>query len=126
MEEKKNSNWMIYTILIIIIMGGILFFVGKSAGGDYDEFAQCLTDNGAKMYGAYWCPHCAEQKKIFGNSWKHVDYVECSLPNRAGTTQICIEENIQSYPTWEFSDGTKVSGFQSLQTLAQKTGCSLN
>jgi len=26
-------------------------------------FAKCLTENGAKMYGAYWCTHCENQKK---------------------------------------------------------------
>jgi uncharacterized membrane protein len=28
--------------------------------------AQHLTAENAAMYGAYWCPHCANQKKLFG------------------------------------------------------------
>lgn len=94
-----------------------------ACGGQYDAFAQCITDSGAKMYGAYWCPHCTEQKKDFGGSWDIINYIECSLPNRAGQTDICKQANIESYPTWEFADGERVSGRLNFQTLAQKTGC---
>ena len=32
------------------------------------------------MYGAYWCPHCAHQKELFGaEAWSLIPYVECSL-----------------------------------------------
>ena len=35
------------------------------------------------MYGAYWCPHCQAQKKVFGESFQYVPYVECTQQNRA-------------------------------------------
>jgi hypothetical protein len=31
---------------------------------------------GAKMYGAFWCSHCAEQKEAFG-AGAPLPYVEC-------------------------------------------------
>ena len=92
--------------------------------GEYDQFAQCLNDNGAKMFGAYWCPHCSDQKKMFGSSWKYVNYVECSLPNRGGETQVCIDENIESYPTWEVN-GERIGGIVALTRLSELTGCEL-
>ena len=91
----------------------------------YDNFAQCLTDNNVKMFGAYWCSHCANQKNLFGSSFKYVNYIECSLPGRAGQTQICIRENIKSYPTWEFSNGIRKEGTQNLEQLSKLSGCSL-
>lgn len=88
-----------------------------------EEFAKCLTDNGAKFYGAYWCPHCADQKAMFGKSIGLVTYVECSLPGGAGQTEACTTANIKAYPTWEFKDGTRQEGVLSFSTLAQKSGC---
>lgn len=37
-----------------------------------------LKDAGAKMYGAFWCSHCFEQKQIFGKEVaSNFPYVEC-------------------------------------------------
>ena len=124
----KTSTKVFVSVVLLAVVALIGFRMTGNVVADsgiYDEFAQCLTDKDVKMYGAYWCPHCQEQKKLFGGSWDKVDYVECSLPNRAGQTQICIREKINSYPTWEFSDGSRVSGKLSMQDLSLKTGCAL-
>lgn len=122
-----NKSKLIWTILIIaIIVIGITLIVNSiTTPGKYDEFAQCLTDKGIKMYGAYWCPHCTAQKELFGKSWKYVNYIECSLPNRAGQTTECRDAGIQSYPTWEFVDSSRISGSLSLQQLNEKSDCEL-
>jgi len=108
----------------ILILAGLCVFLA-ACGGQYNEFAQCLADSGAKMYGAYWCPHCQDQKQQFGPSWDFVNYIECSLPNRGGQTDVCKQANIESYPTWEFADGSRQVGALTFQTLSQKTGCTL-
>lgn len=100
---------------------------GVKAGepGQYEDFAKCLTEKGVKMYGAYWCPHCQNQEKMFGGSWKYVDYIECSLPNRGGQNAACNNAGINGYPTWEFANGERVEGEVPLQQLSEKSGCSL-
>lgn len=125
MEKKINSKKIRNRAIFIIVLGLAVWgiYAAVQSQNKYDEFAQCLTEEGVKMYGAYWCPACQEQKRVFANSWKHVDYVECSLPNRGGQTQECIVEGIQSYPTWEFSDGSKISGVLSINQLNERTGC---
>jgi hypothetical protein len=102
-----------------------LMLLAACGSGKYDEFAQCLGDKGATFYGAYWCPHCANQKELFLDSVDKLPYVECSLPNKAGQTQICIDKNISRYPTWEFADGSRIINVQQLHVLAEKTGCAL-
>ncbi len=125
----KTPGVLIIGIVALIvgffIFRGITGTVVLDDGANYDNFAKCLTEKGAKMYGAYWCPHCQNQKKLFGESWKYVDYVECSLPNGAGQTSECQIAGISGYPTWVFSDGRKVPGEVSFQQLSQITGCSL-
>jgi hypothetical protein len=112
--------------IYIILAVSLMLFLQACGGTDkYNAFADCLTDEGAKMFGAYWCPHCQEQKKEFSNSWNRVDYIECSLPNRGGQTELCNRAGIQGYPTWEFADGSRESGRLSMEKLSQKTGCDL-
>jgi thiol-disulfide isomerase/thioredoxin len=101
------------------------FFAFDTGPGKYDQFAQCLSEKGAKFYGAFWCPHCQEQKRMFGKSVGLLPYVECSLPDGKTQTQVCKDAGIESYPTWIFADGSKVTGEQQLASLAEKTGCTL-
>ena len=125
-DNNKSSNTILGTFIIIVILFiGFSFFSAFGSGGKNDEFAKCLTTKGMKMYGAYWCPHCIDQKKILGKSWEHVNYIECSLPNRGGQTQACNTANIQSYPTWETSDGRRIGAVLPLEQLAEISGCSL-
>jgi hypothetical protein len=93
--------------------------------GKYDAFASCIASSGTQFYGAFWCPHCQDQKAEFGNSARLLPYIECSTPDAQGQTQICINKGIKSYPTWYFADGSSSTGALSLETLSQKTGCPL-
>lgn len=111
--------------IISLFLGIVLLFLTACGSSPYDTFAQCLTDKNSTVYGAFWCPHCARQKELFGNSFEKVNYVECSLPDKSGQTEACISANITSYPTWEFSNGERVQGVQTLQQLAQKSSCTL-
>lgn len=112
-------------IISLLVLVVFLIACSSSPSGDYDAFAQCLTDNGVKMFGAYWCPHCQNQEKMFGDSWEKVNYIECSLPGGQGQTAFCEQQGITGYPTWEFGDGSRVPGEISLEELSGKSGCSL-
>ena len=123
---KGNGVLIFWGILIaIIILGvGASFFVGAQSG-KLDTFATCLKDKGVVFYGAFWCPHCQATKRMFGRSAKLLPYVECSLPSGKGQVQVCLDKKIESYPTWEFPDGTRITGERTLQELADKSGCVL-
>lgn len=124
-----NSN--VKTIAAWFGVGAILiagvFFMTRALGGPrpLDGFAQCLADKKAAFYGAFWCPHCQNQKKMFGRSARLLPYTECSTPDGKSQLQICVDKKIDGYPTWEFSDGSRLSGEIPLKTLSEKTGCLL-
>lgn len=126
-----NKNAKIFILIIgLLILGTIGMTLLQSnsvpaSPGKYDTFATCLKDKGATFYGAFWCPHCQAQKKLFGTSQKLLPYVECSLPNGQGQTQVCKDKKIEGYPTWEFADGARLNGEIPLQQLADKTFCAL-
>ncbi len=126
--SNKNIFFSIIGLLILGTIGAILLqSPSVPAGpGQYDTFAQCLKDKGATFYGAFWCPHCQAQKELFGSSVKYLPYVECSTADGSGQTQICIDKKIESYPTWEFTDGSRLTGEIPLQQLSDKTSCPLS
>lgn len=115
-------------ILIIITITSLILIAGCSTpveNPEMDAFAKCLTENGAKMFGAFWCPHCKTQKAEFGSAWQYVDYVECSTPDGNAQTEYCAQQGITGYPTWQFADTSRRSGEVPLVDLAAKTGCTL-
>jgi len=89
--------------------------------------AKCLAAKGVTMYGDFRCPHCADQKALFGESFKLVPYVECGTPGKpmtlANQAQACRDLGITKYPTWIFPDGERVANPQPLNALAEKAGC---
>jgi uncharacterized membrane protein/glutaredoxin len=86
--------------------------------------AQHLKQIGAKMYTAYWCPHCYEQKQLFGQeAVKSLNLVECDPQGRNAQPKLCQEKGIQGFPTWEIN-GKLDSGVKPLEKLAQLSGYS--
>lgn len=95
----------------------------KPKASPMDRFAQCLAEKKAAMYGAVWCTHCDDQKKLFGSSWKYVPYVECSVNGTRQRTPECTRLDIRYTPTWIFADGERKVGVIPLADLGKKAGC---
>jgi hypothetical protein len=77
------------------------------------------------MYGLYWCPHCQEQKAMFGKAFQYVPYVECAIKGSHELTAACKAANIKLFPSWQFGSDTPKEGVYPMQELSDKTGCSL-
>lgn len=124
-------------IIMAVALVGVAILVGSAymrteptkeatvvTPGKYVELAKCIKESGAKFYGAFWCPHCHEQKVLFGDdAVTELPYVECSNPDKQSQTQVCIDAGITGYPTWEFNGGKRLNGVVSLDKLAEETSC---
>ena len=73
------------------------------------------------MYGAYWCPHCARQKQLFGSAAGLLPYVECDSRGANPQVDLCNAMGINAYPTWDIS-GDFYLGAQPLAQLADASG----
>jgi glutaredoxin len=123
-----KSKYKIILATVIVIVAGIAaiywFGFAKNSGNKIidpkkiEALAKCLTQKGVAMYGAYWCPHCQRQKKLFGDSFKYVSYVECTKDIKK-----CQEKKIEGYPTWIFKNGERIKGEATFEELAKKTAC---
>ena len=127
---------------IIAILCFVIIIAGCKSAKDaaLENLAACLAEKGIHEYGAFWCPHCANQAKMFGDGDKILKargvYIECDprcVRDAAGKlpiacngmesySDICKEKGVKQYPTWEFTDGT-VSGEQLPSVLAERAGC---
>ncbi|AIE74510.1 MULTISPECIES: vitamin K epoxide reductase family protein [unclassified Synechocystis] len=86
------------------------------------ELAEFLTAKGILNYGAFWCPHCYDQKLLFGKeAFEKITYIECDPAGKNPQTQVCVDTGIQSFPTWGI-DGKLNPGVKTLQELAELTG----
>ena len=85
------------------------------------QLAEYLSNIGARMYGAYWCPHCARQKKVFGTAEALLPYVECDARGVNPQVDLCNAVGIGAYPTWQI-DGEFYLGVQPIWRLAVISG----
>jgi len=114
------------TIAFIAVTGFILINstlqayapIPKLSQAKATGFATCLSQKGIKMAGAEWCSACKSQKRLFGKAFEFVNFVDCEKEKA-----FCEENNIKYYPTWILSSGKKVVGVQSIQKLAELSGC---
>jgi uncharacterized membrane protein len=96
--------------------------ITTESGPNEIALAKYITSLGGKMYSAFWCPHCYEQKQLFGDTaFREIDNVECDPGGKNPQTQVCQAEKIESYPTWKIK-GKVYSGTQLLAKLAKDTG----
>lgn len=117
-QKSKIFIGAVFTVAVITVIA--IWPNNKNSNQDLTAFAQCLAEKKITMYGAEWCPHCLNEKKAFGDSFKYVPYVECpEEPNR------CLAAGIRGYPTWLMADGKKLEGEQGINRLSAESGCFL-
>ena len=98
--------------------------VRSESGVGQIALAEHLTATGAKLYTAYWCPHCHDQKELFGRqASEKLTVIECAPDGRDNQRELCEAKKIEGYPTWEIN-GQLDSGVKPLAKLAESSGYS--
>ncbi len=73
----------------------------------------------SRMFGAFWCSHCYDQKQAFGyEAMQYLPYIECDREGYNSKRDICRERDIPGYPTWEIG-GKLFPGERSLEELRE-------
>ncbi|MCU0541498.1 MAG: hypothetical protein MUE44_04835 [Oscillatoriaceae cyanobacterium Prado104] len=96
--------------------------IAAESGPDEIALATHLQRINARMYGAYWCPHCHAQQELFGKeAFSAINYIECAPRGKDAQPDLCKAANIKAYPTWVIR-GKSYMGAQSLEKLAILSG----
>lgn len=97
----------------------------KAGRGGKAALAECLAKKGYKLYVAWWCPSCNEQKALFGSAAAKLPTVECSTPGKHDSLPECEAANIRVIPTWTGPGDVFVEGIRTLEQLSKLSGCPL-
>ncbi len=101
---------------------GIGWEITTTSGQSEIDLARHLTKVGVKEYIGWWCPHCHEQKLLFGKeAYKEINSVECAEGGIDPRPDLCKAAKVESFPTWEIK-GKLYPGVKSLNELADLTG----
>ncbi|MCU1300053.1 MAG: hypothetical protein JWQ87_337 [Candidatus Sulfotelmatobacter sp.] len=119
--SRERLIWMGIVLVLIVAYVGFWYHNNHR----YDGFAKCLASKQAKMYGLYWCPHCAEQKAMFGKAFQYVPYVECAIKDSRDLAAACTAAGVKLFPSWQFGTNKPIEGVFPMEELSDKTGCSL-
>ncbi len=100
--------------------------VTTTSGASEIALAKHLKAVGAKEYGAFWCPHCYDQKLLFGKEATELlktqgTYTECDPQGVNPNPKACTDAGVKGFPTWIIK-GQTVSGTQTLEKLAELSG----
>lgn len=115
MREGLKGRLIRGLILFVVVVAGVSamqYSGARRVAADSREatLARHLTSIGARMYGTYVCPHCIEQKSLFGDAERYIDFVDCA-PSAGASARLCRSKGIARYPTWEikgrFHEGTR-------------------
>ena len=113
-----------FVLAAVFLLWGYAASAPPAPEGAYaDGLARHLTATGVKLYGAYWCPHCTDQKQMFGKAAGQLPYIECDARSAVGKPAVCAAANVRAFPTWDIA-GKRYEGVLSLEELARLSGYS--
>jgi len=119
-DKKKIKKYVLLSLLLLaIIIFSLTLYLRSQKPSEYDDFAKCLTEKGAVIYGNDFCQYTGNQLNMFGKSEKYLNYVKC-VENK----EICGSKGVKITPTWELN-GKTYSGEQSFEKLSELTGCEI-
>jgi len=102
--------------------GQTMFTITTTSGPAEIALAEHLTQAGAQEFGAYWCPHCHDQKELFGKqAADKLPYVECDPNGKNGQPDLCRAAGVRSFPSWKIG-GKLYEGVTPLDRLADLSG----
>lgn len=120
-KVKGKINFKKYILMfmigLIVVFSIVTIYSYSQRPGEYDDFAKCLTESGAVVYGNDFCSYTGKQLNYFGNSDKYLNYVKC-----ADDQALCNEKGVTLTPTWEI-DGKMYKSVQTFEMLSVLTGC---
>jgi uncharacterized membrane protein len=119
---KTVGAALVAVVVLHLHYAGILGPAARAESPRLRALAEHLTKTNAKFYGAFWCPHCKDQKELFGPSADRLPYIECTPAGPRGPMAAeCQAANITSFPTW-IINGRRYEGTLTSTELADHSG----
>ncbi|HRD41381.1 MAG TPA: vitamin K epoxide reductase family protein [Prochlorococcaceae cyanobacterium AMR_MDS_5431] len=106
---------------------GIAPTIVRTSTSSKIALAEYLSQSDITLYSVYWCPHCHDQKELFGREAAgRLRIIECGIEGENNQHSNCLKEGITGFPSWDFknklSHAPLQSGIKSLNQLAELSG----
>jgi hypothetical protein len=136
MKKHPRNNgrldlWLKVLLAITVLLAGTKFFLTMDSQENQPpdsrenflreriDFAKCLMEKGWIMYGVDTCEFCQTQKKMFGEAFDRIHYVNCDFDQA-----VCQKMGLSLYPVW--GNGPQLlTGIQTYAQLATVSGCKI-
>lgn len=118
--EQNHFGHFLKSHLFLLVLAAavlILLIFWPQAVVSKKSLGKCLTEKGVIMYGADSCENCANQKKLFGEDFINVNYINCEF-----YYEECQKKGISVYPLWALNNRV-LAGAQTLPVLSKFAGC---
>lgn len=118
-NNDKLKNGIVFFVIILLFAGFLAygFYNKNNSSVLVEQVAQCLSETDAILYGTLTCPHCIDQKNMFGEYVSKIEFVNCEQ-----NLQECLEKGVNAYPTW-IINGRSYVGTRDLKTLYNLAEC---
>lgn len=97
---------------------------GETLQANLVEFAEDIAAAGTKLYCASWAAGCTSQRQLFEDGDQYLPYIEVGTADRQGN-ETAAAEGITEIPTWQFPDGSRAVGLQTLEQIATLSGVTI-
>lgn len=118
--------WLVI-IVILNLIPLIVYNLPERVQEDHTQVAKCITESGVNMYGSFRCGVCAKTRAMFGDSFEHINEIECHPQGENPQTELCLEKEIEGTPTWILEpngvEEKRYTGFLSIEELQEFSGC---
>lgn len=96
--------------------------ISRTSSTQAIRLAEFLKTKDTTVFTAYWCPHCARQRELFGReAWAILRNVECSPGGYQANPAICLKNQVDGYPTWKIGKQV-IGGERDLADIAKAVG----
>ena len=107
-------------IMLTAVLIAVVFLLWPRAAAESSSgFGDCLVERGVYMYGSDNCASCSDQKRVLGEEFNKISYINCDF-----NKEECTKKGISVYPVWAKGNNVLL-GLQSLETLSEFSGCGL-
>jgi len=125
-KKNKRSKFINASMIILIIIMSFFAIIKINSSEEKEKLSQEgiqnlineLNDKNITLYGMSWCPHCKDQKSLFGENIDELDYIDCDI----SPDDICKELSV--VPVWITPDEKIFVGQMSLSEIERiSSGC---
>lgn len=92
---------------------------------DAAAFAKALKSGGVMLYGTTWDATTTAQRQLFGDGSQFLNFVDVTNSNHTFNSTATSLNISTTSPTWVFANQTRLTGLQSLATLAWQAGIAI-